>query len=104
MPKYRVNDAAVDHAHHLVDARRYVLRSHWGDVPSLATARALRADTPRPMACRGTTSPRQDRTLEARRKELGSQLGSPACRDNLNTTAVLNWVGAAGIASATARV
>ena len=37
MPKYRVNDAAVDHAHHLIDARRYVLRSRWGDIqPSAA--------------------------------------------------------------------
>ena len=37
MPKYQVNDAAVDHAHHLIDARRYVLRSRWGDVqPSAA--------------------------------------------------------------------
>jgi hypothetical protein len=36
MPKYRVNDAAVDHAHHLIDARRYVLRSRWGDVQPTA--------------------------------------------------------------------
>jgi hypothetical protein len=29
---YTVNDRAVAHARRLIDARRYVLRSEWGDV------------------------------------------------------------------------
>jgi hypothetical protein len=32
MAKYTVNDAAVEHATKLIDARRYVLRSAWGEV------------------------------------------------------------------------
>ena len=37
MAKYHVNDAAVEHARKLIDNRRYVLRSRWGDVqPSAA--------------------------------------------------------------------
>ena len=30
MAEYRVNEAAVAHARHLIDARQYVLRSEWG--------------------------------------------------------------------------
>ena len=41
MAKYLVNDAAVAHARELIDARRYVLRSQWGDVqPSAADGTA----------------------------------------------------------------
>ena len=37
MAKYAVNADAVRHARALIDARRYVLRSRWGDVqPSAA--------------------------------------------------------------------
>jgi hypothetical protein len=36
MAKYAVNDDAVRHARTLVDARRYVLRSRWGDVQPTA--------------------------------------------------------------------
>ena len=37
MAKYTVNEAGVQHARELIDARRYVLRSRWGDVqPSAA--------------------------------------------------------------------
>ena len=32
MAKYTVNPKAVAHAERLIDARRYVLRSEWGDV------------------------------------------------------------------------
>jgi hypothetical protein len=32
VPKYTVNEAGVAHAKELIDARRYVLRSRWGDV------------------------------------------------------------------------
>jgi hypothetical protein len=32
MAKYSVNPAAVQHAKHLIDARRYVLRSRWNEV------------------------------------------------------------------------
>ena len=32
MAGYRVNEAAVAHARHLIDARHYVLRSEWGRV------------------------------------------------------------------------
>jgi hypothetical protein len=32
MAHYTVNKRALEHAHGLVDARRYVLRSDWGDV------------------------------------------------------------------------
>jgi hypothetical protein len=39
--KYLVNDAAVAHARELIDARRYVLRSQWGEVqPSAADGTA----------------------------------------------------------------
>ncbi|HCT78687.1 MAG TPA: hypothetical protein DGT23_19310 [Micromonosporaceae bacterium] len=31
MAKYEVNDAAVKHARELIDARRYVLESDWGE-------------------------------------------------------------------------
>lgn len=31
MATYRVNDAAVKHIRHLIDARQYVLDSDWGD-------------------------------------------------------------------------
>jgi len=36
MPKYAVNDDAVRYVRELIDARRYVLRSRWGDVQSSA--------------------------------------------------------------------
>jgi hypothetical protein len=36
VPKYAVNEAGVEHAHKLIDARRYVLRSRWGDVQPTA--------------------------------------------------------------------
>jgi hypothetical protein len=36
MAKYMINDAAIRHAHKLIDARRYVLRSRWGDVQPTA--------------------------------------------------------------------
>lgn len=37
MAKYVVNDAGVQRARELIDARRYVLRSRWGDAqPSAA--------------------------------------------------------------------
>ena len=36
MAKYTVNDAAIRHARKLIDARRYVLRSRWGDVQPTA--------------------------------------------------------------------
>jgi len=47
MAKYTVNDAALTHAHDLIAARRYVLRSRWGDVqPSAADGtRYLRTHT-----------------------------------------------------------
>jgi hypothetical protein len=32
MARYTVNKAAVEHAHQLVDKRRYVLNSDWGTV------------------------------------------------------------------------
>jgi hypothetical protein len=32
MAKYAVNDAAVEHAKQLIDARQYVLDSDWGEV------------------------------------------------------------------------
>jgi hypothetical protein len=32
MAAYRVNEAAVAHARHLIDGRQYVLRSEWGRV------------------------------------------------------------------------
>ena len=31
MPTYSVNKAALEHARELIEARRYVLRSDWGD-------------------------------------------------------------------------
>jgi hypothetical protein len=31
MPKYEVNQHAVDHARQLIEARRYVVRSRWQD-------------------------------------------------------------------------
>lgn len=31
MPKYLVNEVAVDKAHELIDSRQYVLRSQWND-------------------------------------------------------------------------
>ena len=31
MPTYAVNKAAVEHARELIEARRYVLRSDWGE-------------------------------------------------------------------------
>ena len=41
MATYLVNDAAIAHARGLIDARRYVLRSTWGDVqPSAADGTA----------------------------------------------------------------
>ena len=37
MAKYTVNERGVEHAKRLIDARRYVLRSAWGEVqPSAA--------------------------------------------------------------------
>lgn len=38
MAKYTVNPDAVTYVRHLVDARRYVLRSTWGDVSPDAEA------------------------------------------------------------------
>jgi hypothetical protein len=38
VPKYRVNEAAVDHARQLIDAGRYVVRSRWADVQPTAAA------------------------------------------------------------------
>ncbi len=32
MASYSVNEAAVEHARRLIEARQYVLRSDWGDV------------------------------------------------------------------------
>jgi hypothetical protein len=32
MPRYTVNRAAVEHAHRLIEAKQYVLRSDWGEV------------------------------------------------------------------------
>ena len=32
MARYELNEAAVEHAHRLIAARRYVLRSDWGEV------------------------------------------------------------------------
>jgi hypothetical protein len=32
MAEYRVNEAGIAHARHLIDARQYVLRSEWGRV------------------------------------------------------------------------
>lgn len=32
MARYVVNEAAVEHARRLIEARRYVLRSDWGEV------------------------------------------------------------------------
>jgi hypothetical protein len=32
MASYSLNEAAVDHARRLIDARQYVLDSNWGDV------------------------------------------------------------------------
>jgi hypothetical protein len=37
MPKYLVNEAAVDKARHLIDVRQYVLRSSWSDVQPTAS-------------------------------------------------------------------
>jgi hypothetical protein len=36
--KYAVNEAAVEHARRLIDARQYVLDSEWGDVQPRAAA------------------------------------------------------------------
>ncbi|HEX3087702.1 MAG TPA: hypothetical protein VHQ23_03545 [Ilumatobacteraceae bacterium] len=36
MPKYEVNDEAVDHARQLIEARHYVVRSRWQDVQPTA--------------------------------------------------------------------
>jgi hypothetical protein len=38
MAKYEVNEAAVQHARKLIDARRYVLDSDWGDQQPNAAA------------------------------------------------------------------
>jgi hypothetical protein len=38
MASYTLNDAAVDHARRLIDARQYVLDSDWGDVQPGAAA------------------------------------------------------------------
>ena len=38
MAKYTLNEAAVRHCRHLVDARQYVLDSDWGDVQPNADA------------------------------------------------------------------
>ena len=32
MAKYTRNDAAIEHARHLIEARQYVLESDWGEV------------------------------------------------------------------------
>lgn len=37
MPKYLVNEAAVEKAHELIDSRQYVLRSDWSDVQPKAS-------------------------------------------------------------------
>ncbi|QJY49213.1 hypothetical protein [Pseudonocardia broussonetiae] len=41
MAKYTVNDAALAHAHALIGARRYVLRSNWGEVQPRAAERLV---------------------------------------------------------------
>jgi hypothetical protein len=38
MAKYELNDVAVEHARKLIDARRYVLESDWGDKQPNAAA------------------------------------------------------------------
>ena len=38
MASYSLNQAAVDHAHHLIGRRQYVLDSDWGDVQPDAAA------------------------------------------------------------------
>jgi hypothetical protein len=38
MPRYTVNRAAVEHAHRLIEAKQYVLRSDWGEVQPSAKA------------------------------------------------------------------
>jgi hypothetical protein len=38
MASYSLNDAAVEHARRLIDARQYVLNSDWGDVQPKAEA------------------------------------------------------------------
>ena len=37
MPKYLVNEVAVEKARELIDARQYVLRSNWSDVQPRAS-------------------------------------------------------------------
>ncbi len=37
MPKYLVNDAAVEKAHALIDSRQYVLRSDWSEAQPKAS-------------------------------------------------------------------
>jgi hypothetical protein len=32
MPSYTVDERAIEHAHRLIESRRYELRSDWGDV------------------------------------------------------------------------
>jgi hypothetical protein len=70
MAKYAVNDAAVHHAHELIDARRYVLRNRWADV--------------QPAAANGTrtVAAERDRAVEAghergrtREQDLGYDAG-----------------------------
>ncbi len=42
MPKYEVNEEAVEHARKLIDVRRYVIRSRWQDAqPSTAELNAF---------------------------------------------------------------
>lgn len=41
MPKYEVNEKALLHARHLIDARRYVIRSRWQDAQPSAKAQNL---------------------------------------------------------------
>lgn len=38
MARYKVNDAAVAHVRHLIDARQYVLESDWGEAQPDAEA------------------------------------------------------------------
>jgi hypothetical protein len=45
MASYKLNDAAVEFARELIDARRYVLDSDWGDVQPKADAQNAYLDS-----------------------------------------------------------
>ena len=53
VPKYTVNQGAVAHARHLIDAHQYVLDSDWGDVQPSADERERLSEAP----TRGTSTP-----------------------------------------------